>query len=203
MAAADRLRQFSIVHLATHATIDCRSFLQSALLLAADSSDDRARRPLCGEALHDGRLTVVQIRQTWKLDADLVVLSACQSGLGQQNQGEGYLGFAQALFLAGERSLVLTSWPVDDASTATTDEAILRKPTGPACGARCAFVQVRGFKRGQALAPRLTRDQVDAALDGPARGTERRKHTRSATTAAHPFEHPYFWAGFMLIGDPD
>ena len=48
----------------------------------------------------------------------MVTLSACQTGLGPYRGGEGYLGFAQALFLAGGRSLVLSLWKVDDTATA-------------------------------------------------------------------------------------
>ena len=55
---------------------------------------------------------------TWRLNAELVTPSACQSGLGRQSGGEGYLGFSQALFLAGAKSIVLSLWNVDDATTA-------------------------------------------------------------------------------------
>ena len=55
---------------------------------------------------------------TWKLNAELVTLSACRSGLGRQSGGEGYLGFSQAFFLAGSPSVVLSLWKVDDAATA-------------------------------------------------------------------------------------
>jgi CHAT domain-containing protein len=46
------------------------------------------------------------------------VFSACQTGLGRQAGGEGYLGFAQALFIKGARSLVLSQWNVSDVATA-------------------------------------------------------------------------------------
>ena len=46
------------------------------------------------------------------------MLSACDTGLGKFSGGEGYLGFSQALFLAGGRSLLLSLWQVDDAATA-------------------------------------------------------------------------------------
>src|SRR5262249_41243363 len=63
-------------------------------------------------------ITAQQIVNTWELDADLVVLSACKSGLGKYAGGEGYLGFIQALFVKGARSVVLSLWKVDDRATA-------------------------------------------------------------------------------------
>src|SRR5262249_46635676 len=66
----------------------------------------------------DGRITAQQIVNTWELDADLVVLSACETGLGRPAGGEGYLGFTQALFAKGARSVVLSLWKVDDRATA-------------------------------------------------------------------------------------
>ena len=68
--------------------------------------------------MSDGQVTAEQIVRTWDLDADLVVLSACESGLGREAGGEGYLGFAQALFVKGARSLVLSQWSVEDKATA-------------------------------------------------------------------------------------
>jgi hypothetical protein len=65
----------------------------------------------------DGEVSAEQIVRTWELDTDLVVLSACESGLGKQAGGEGFLGFAQPLLARGARSLVLSLWKVDDRAT--------------------------------------------------------------------------------------
>src|SRR5260370_744318 len=66
---------------------------------------------------YDGRLTVSRIRSHWTLDADLVVLSACETGLGKEARGDGLLGFAQAFLSKGARSVVLSRWKVDDTAT--------------------------------------------------------------------------------------
>ncbi|HLM88540.1 MAG TPA: tetratricopeptide repeat protein, partial [Streptosporangiaceae bacterium] len=118
LVAADALRRFDVLHLATHGVLDDRVALHSALLLARDRLPaDPAARVLAGQEAYDGTLTAEQILRTWKLDAELVTLSACQSALGRPGGGEGYLGFSQALFLAGARSLVLSLWKVDDQAT--------------------------------------------------------------------------------------
>src|SRR5262249_23529335 len=91
--------------------------LESALILAQDQLPDPVDQMLAGKYPYDGRLTAAEMRR-WKLDAELVTLSACETGLGERLGGEGYLGFAQALFTAGARSIVLSLWEVDDPSTA-------------------------------------------------------------------------------------
>src|SRR5207249_1909989 len=106
LARDEQLRQFRYLHLATHGDMNTRIALQSALMLAQDQLPDAAAAAATGQPVIDGRLTAEKILQTWKLDAELVTLSACQTGLGQYAGGEGYLGFTQALFLAGTRSIV-------------------------------------------------------------------------------------------------
>ena len=66
----------------------------------------------------DGRITAQQIVNTWALDADLVVLSGCETALGRATASEGYLGFTpSSLSPAGARSVVLSLWAVDDQAT--------------------------------------------------------------------------------------
>ena len=113
LAQNDILKEYRFLHLATHGKADPNVAMTSALLLATDPprSDD----PLAVVA--DGKITAQQIVNTWNLNADLVVLSACESGLGRYADGEGYLGFTQALFVKGARSVVLSLWKVDDLAT--------------------------------------------------------------------------------------
>ena len=80
LAAADALRRFDVLHLATHGVLDDRVALHSALLLARDRlPDDPAARVLAGQEVYDGTLTAEQILRTWKLDAELVTLSAARA----------------------------------------------------------------------------------------------------------------------------
>ena len=93
-----------IIHLAAHAFFDKESPLSSAILLAGDGKND-------------GVLTAAEIYQT-NLNAYLVVLSACETGLTYVSQGDELIGFTRALMYSGADSVLSSLWNVDDKSTA-------------------------------------------------------------------------------------
>jgi CHAT domain-containing protein/lipopolysaccharide biosynthesis regulator YciM len=93
------------IHFATHGLLDEKQPELSGLALT--------RAPGSRE---DGLLQVYEIFNL-QLDADLVVLSACDSGLGTMVNGEGLVGVTRALLYAGAHSVVVSLWNVDDAST--------------------------------------------------------------------------------------
>jgi CHAT domain-containing protein/Flp pilus assembly protein TadD len=99
------LSRFRIVHLATHGRTDARVPARSGLLLSP------------GAATEDGVLRAVEILKL-DLGADLVVLSACGSGLGRLVRGEGLVGLTRAFLHAGARRVVVSLWNVDDEKTA-------------------------------------------------------------------------------------
>jgi len=99
--------RFKTVHLATHGFIDDRVPALSGLLLAPSRTPD-------GE---DGYLRLNEIFHL-KMNADLVVLSACETALGKEVRGEGMVGLTRAFFYAGARSVVASLWMVNDQSTA-------------------------------------------------------------------------------------
>jgi CHAT domain-containing protein len=94
-----------VLHLATHGILDDRSPMHSHVLLARGTSPD-----------DDGLLEAGEILAL-PLHADLVVLSACESGRGRVAPGEGVIGLSWALAVAGARTTVVSQWKVDSAST--------------------------------------------------------------------------------------
>ncbi len=95
-----------VIHLATHALVDENSARDSAIVFSGE-----------GEDVRDGLLGLEEIKALG-LDADLVVLSACSTGLGRSVRGEGVVGLSRAFITAGSRSVVHTLWPVEDRFTA-------------------------------------------------------------------------------------
>jgi CHAT domain-containing protein len=98
--------QYATIHLATHGVLDNKDPLNSHLLLSATKNDME----------NDGLLRVREI-MNMHLDADLAVLSACQTGSGRISPGEGVIGMSWAFFVAGTRSVVVSQWRVNSAST--------------------------------------------------------------------------------------
>jgi CHAT domain-containing protein len=74
-------------------------------------------QPSPAESSRDGVLEAWEIASQLKLHADLVVLSACETALGEIIANEGVVGLARAFQLAGARATVATQWPVVDSST--------------------------------------------------------------------------------------
>jgi hypothetical protein len=89
----------------------------ASVLVGSKASEQNLRQLADHDRLRNFRL-LGAILKSWKLDADLVVLSACQTGLGPPTGGDGLLGFAHALLARGARSVMLSRWKVDDSATA-------------------------------------------------------------------------------------
>ena len=102
------LRRYRILHFATHGSLNTQQPELSGLVL---SLVDRE-----GNAI-DGYLRLHEIYNL-DLDADLVVLSACQTALGKEVWGEGLIGLTRGFMYAGASRVVATTWNVDDRSSA-------------------------------------------------------------------------------------
>ena len=99
------LSGYRYIHFATHGVIDDEDPLKSGLVLSQDNGSPE-----------DGILSAKEISEM-KLNAELVVLSACQTGLGKLVRGEGMIGLSRSLILAGASAVVVSLWSVSDQST--------------------------------------------------------------------------------------
>ncbi len=108
LVLSGRLRQYRVLHFATHGFLNSRLPALSGLALA---QLDRSGQ------VQDGMLWLQDLLSL-ELPADLVVLSACQSGLGRELSGEGQVGLPFGFFAAGASRLVASLWEVDDSTTA-------------------------------------------------------------------------------------
>jgi CHAT domain-containing protein len=208
LARSGKLKGFRYLHLAAHGRDDPRSAYRTALILAPDP--DRSADPSAFEA--DGELTAEEIARTWDLDADLVVLSACESALGQRAGGEGFLGFAQPLLAKGARSLVLSLWKVDDRATALLMARFYQNLLGKRPDLKQPLAKAEALDEAKRWLRGLSAEEAGAAqgaLDrGPLRpladeaGAPRKPSPSPQPTGPRPYDHPYYWAAFVLIGDP-
>lgn len=164
LASTGQMSRYRLVHLAMHTDIDLAHILASTLVLAPDAAGRQ-----------DSRLSAREIADGWRLDADLVCLTGCRSASGVGAAGQGWLGFQQAFFRAGARSVLVSLWPVDDTAAALlVKEFYARLVQGSAMGSRAQALQG---------AQHAVREWRNAA-------------------GQRPFAHPAYWAGFALMGDP-
>jgi CHAT domain-containing protein/tetratricopeptide (TPR) repeat protein len=99
-----------LIHYACHALIDERFPLDSALVFSIPEKPSPNQ--------DNGLLQAWEILEKVRIDADLVTLSACESGLGKEMGGEGLIGLTRAFQFAGARSVLASLWKVEDRATA-------------------------------------------------------------------------------------
>lgn len=173
MASESKVRELapgrSVLHFATHAIVREDKPFESQLVLARSGSNSTA----------DGSLTAEEV-YAMRLQADLVVLSACRSAAGAV-PGDAISTFTRAFLYAGTASLIASLWDVADQPTTQLIPTFYREWT-----------------RGAGKATALRRAQLKLLSD-------LRAGSVTVTTPLGPVplpEHPAFWAGFVLFGEP-
>jgi CHAT domain-containing protein len=164
------LDRYRVVAFATHGLVpgDLNGLTQPALALTA---------PEIADVDGDGLLTMDEILGL-KLDADWVVLSACNTGAGAAAGAEAASGLGRAFFYAGARALLVTNWSVYSEAARALVSDLFRRQTAEA-----------QLSRGEAL-----RQAMMALLDGPG-------YTDASGKTLFAYGHPIFWAPYTLIGD--
>jgi CHAT domain-containing protein/tetratricopeptide (TPR) repeat protein len=110
------LQNYRFLHIATHGFFNTLRPQHSGLIFS--QFDERGQRIGGVVALQD----IFRLR----LNADSVVLSSCESGLGEKFSGEGLMGLKYAFFVAGAKSITVSSWKVDDSATVALMESFYR-----------------------------------------------------------------------------
>lgn len=169
-ATAMRLReldlsQYRIIHFATHAVLadEVRQVTQPAIVLSRVDQEADA-----------GLLEFSDILNL-KLNAELVTLSACNTGLGDLRLGEGMIGLTRAFIYAGSSSVLVSLWKVEDQSTSFLMESFYRH-----------------LKHGKTKIEALRHaklEVINAKVKLKAVGT----HQKLAS--------PFYWAAFILVGE--
>jgi CHAT domain-containing protein len=166
------LSGFKIVAFATHGLVpgELDGLDQPALALSA---------PSVAGVDGDGLLTMQEILAL-KLDADWVVLSACNTGAGAGKGAEAASGLGRAFFYAGTRAILVTNWSVHSQSARELVTDLFRRQAADA-----------KLSRGEAL-----RQASMALLDG-------KGFTDDKGKTLFFYSHPLFWAPYSIIGDGD
>ncbi len=141
IATSDELSKYRYVHFATHGYLDTERADLSAIVL---SMVDAQGKP------QDGFLRAHDIYNL-KLPAELVVLSACETGLGKDVAGEGLEGLTRGFMYAGARRVIVSLWNVNDRATAILMHRLyngmLRSNKTPAAALRAAQIEMMRIKQ--------------------------------------------------------
>jgi CHAT domain-containing protein/tetratricopeptide (TPR) repeat protein len=185
LAETGALREYVSMHFATHALMDDEYPERSALVLSQVGLPDPLEAVMAGKRIYDGLATSKEIVMEWELDADLVTLSACETGLGKKVGGEGYIGLSHAFFQAGARSVLVSLWKVEDQATSMLMKRFYENYFGKYKGKRNGK-RKRAMPKAEAL-----------------REAKYWLKTFTDESGQKPYEHPYFWSSFILMGRGD
>ena len=137
-----------------------------------------------GGAGEDGVLTALEAAGLDLWGTRLVVLSACETGVGEVKNGEGVYGLRRALVLAGSESQVMSLWQVDDAATRDLMISYYRR-----------------LRAGEGRTDALRHVQLEMIRTAAKTEGGRSRSLSSADRAASDRSHPFYWAAFIQSGD--
>ncbi len=153
------LEDYKIIHLATHGFINSEHPNLSALIFSKED-----------DGINDGFLYAGEIYNL-KLNASLVTLSACETGLGKLSRGEGVIGLSRAFFYAGARNMIISLWAVADVPTQMLMENFYKH-----------------------LLSEIDYISIDTKYSSALRQAKLDMIKNNKTG------HPYLWSSFILIG---
>jgi CHAT domain-containing protein/tetratricopeptide (TPR) repeat protein len=183
LAGSDSLHRFDLIHIATHAAVSSAIPMESALVFSSPTPSPTRADSSAIDPYRDF-LRPQEILSSWRLNADLVTLSACKSDVGASSFCEPVSGICHALFLTGAKSLLTALWTVDDRATSLLMGRFYENLTG-------AYTDVRAGEAGLPMSKPQALQEAKHWL----------RELRDPD-GSRPFENPAQWAAFVLIGDP-
>ena len=174
---------------------------RSGLLFAGANLALRGHSDELPENVQDGILTAKEISLLDLSNAQLVVLSACETGKGEVT-GEGVFGLQRAFKMAGAKTILMTLWQVNDDATRMFMTAFFRL-YGQGMSKREAFRKAQREVRTYSVTEQRTVSSP-AGTSAANRYKNKGKATDTAgteteTIVTHPYSAPYYWAGFILL----
>ncbi|HVQ38272.1 MAG TPA: CHAT domain-containing protein [Pyrinomonadaceae bacterium] len=154
------IRKYRIVHVATHGLLNAERPQFTGLVLS-----------LVGNKTEDGFLRTDEVFNL-RLGSPLVMLSACETGLGKEKRGEGVMGLTRAFMYAGAPTVGVSLWSVADKSTADLMSDFYKRLLAPPSGASTSV-------------------SASAAM----------RDAQLAMIAGKKYSAPFYWAPFVLVGD--
>jgi CHAT domain-containing protein len=140
------LRRYPIIHFACHGYFDDKNAGNSGIVFSEVSGKDTADDP---DDKDDGYLTIPEIA-VMDFDAKMVVLSACETGLGQMENSKSMVGLTRAFLVAGTQNVGVSLWEVNDESTSKFMDAVYTKVLAKGESFRQAYYEVKNdFRHGK------------------------------------------------------
>jgi CHAT domain-containing protein len=158
------ISKYRILHIATHGLLNAERPQFTGLVLS-----------LIGNKTEDGFLRTDEVFNL-RLGSPLVMLSACETGLGKEKRGEGIMGLTRAFMYAGAPTVGVSLWSVADKSTAELMADFYKRLLDPSSGTTSAS---------------STGVSASAAM----------REAQLAMIAGKKYSAPFYWAPFVLVGD--
>jgi len=177
-ATLDRLNSFNIVHLATHGKFVVGRVENSFILFGNTQADV---------------VTLDEVKDLTMSNVDLVVLSACETGLGGKlGNGEEILGLGYQFQRAGARATIASLWQVDDGGTQILMDAFYTALKQGMTKAQALQEAQKALITGNYSSVGGKRAEIEIVDSRPG---------KPRTLSSDRLNHPYYWAPFILIGN--
>jgi CHAT domain-containing protein len=176
----DEAKNYDLIHIATHGVMNEYNPSKSFILMAPSENDD-------------GKLTVEEIYNL-DLNSQFVTLSACETGLGDLSGGDELIGLSRAFIYAGTSAVIVSLWKVDDISTSLLMTK-MHQLVDAGLPLSTALSQAQRDLIKSNFNPRASRGTRSIEWHSDLSDVVNSKETK--------FASPYFWAPFIIIGNPN